>query len=129
MFFKVDNKLKISMQKELEELNLKRDKLINLNISNIISNDELECKLNINKVEINKLMNEINNMDDKKDNYKSLKNIELEIDNIRNVYNNLNIYIDLFIDKIIVTKLDTRYKMNFKIYFNDGSVKDVYYEN
>ena len=129
MFFKVDNKLKISIQKELEELNLKRDKLINLNISNIISNDELECKLNINKVEINKLMNEINNIDDKKDNYKSLKNIELEIDNIRNVYNNLNIYIDLFIDKIIVTKLDTRYKMNFKIYFNDGSVKDVYYEN
>ena len=74
-------------------------------------------------------MNEINNIDDKKDNYKRLKNIELEIDNIRNVYNNLNIYIDLFIDKIIVTKLDTRYKMNFKIYFNDGSVKDVNYEN
>ena len=129
MFFKVDNKLKISMQKELEELNLKRDKLINLNISNIISNDELECKLNINKVEINKLMNEINNIDDKKDNYKRLRNIELEIDNISNVYDNLNIYINLFIDKIIVTKLNTRYKMNFKIYFNDGSVKDVYYEN
>ena len=39
VFFKVDNKLKISLQKELEELNIKRDKLINLNISNIISND------------------------------------------------------------------------------------------
>ena len=74
-------------------------------------------------------MKEIGNIDDKKDNYKRLKDIELEIDNISNIYNNLNIYVNLFIDKIIVTKLDTRYKMNFKIYFNDGSVKEVYYEN
>ena len=129
VFFMVDNKLKISMEKELEELNIKRDKLINLNISNIISNDELEYKLNRNRIEINKLMERISNIDDKKDNYKRLKDIELEIDNISNVYNNLNIYINLFIDKIIVARLNTRYKMNFKIYFNDGSIKDIFYEN
>ena len=36
----------------LEELNNKRDKLINLNISNIISSDELKDRLNRNDVEI-----------------------------------------------------------------------------
>ena len=61
--------------------------------------------------------------------YERLKNIELEIDNISNVYNNLNIYTNLLIDKIIVTKLETRYKMNLEIYFNDGSIRNIYYEN
>ena len=58
-----------------------------------------------------------------------LKNIELEIDNISNVYNNLNVYTNLLIDKIIVTKLETRYKMTLEIYFNDGSIRNIYYEN
>ena len=48
---------------------------------------------------------------------------------LANVFNNLNIYTNLLIDKIIVTKLETRYKMNLEIYFNDGSIKNVYYEN
>ena len=36
VFFEIDNKLRISLQKELNELKIKRDKLINLNILNII---------------------------------------------------------------------------------------------
>ena len=32
-------------------------------------------------------------------------------------------------NKIIVTKLETRYKMNLEIYFNDGSIRNIYYEN
>lgn len=129
VFFKVNNQVKISRQKELEELNVRRDKLINLNIANIISNEELNTKLNRNTIEINKLMNEIDNRKDKKDNDKRLKDIELEIDRITDIYHHLNIYVNLLIDKIVVTKLNTRYQMNFKIYFNDGSIKKVYYEN
>lgn len=125
----MNNQVKISRQKELEELNVRRDKLINLNIANIISNEELNTKLNRNTIEINKLMNEIDNRNDKKDNDKRLKDIELEIDRITDIYHHLNIYVNLLIDKIVVTKLNTRYQMNFKIYFNDGSIKKVYYEN
>ena len=41
VFFKSNNKLKLSLEEQIKELNNKRDKLINLNISNIISTDEL----------------------------------------------------------------------------------------
>lgn len=129
VFFKVDHKLQISLEKQINELNKKRDKLINLNISNIISSDELKSRLDKNDIEISKIKDKLNTLDNKNNYCGRLKNIELEIDNIGNVYNNLNIYINLLIDKIIVTKLDTRYKMKLKIYFNDGSVKEIYYEN
>lgn len=129
VFFEIDNKLRISLQKELNELKIKRDKLINLNILNIISNDELERKLNRNTIEIDKLVSIINNTSVNKDNHKRLKNIGLEIDNISSIHNNLNIYINLFIDKIIVKKLLTRYKMNLDVYFNDGIIRNIYYEN
>ena len=129
VFFKSNNKLKISFVEQIEELNVKRDKLINLNISNIISSDELKNRLNKNDMEISKLKDKLSNIDTKNNYYERLKNIELEIDNISNVYNNLNIYTNLLIDKIIVTKLETRYKMNLEIYFNDGSIRNIYYEN
>ena len=129
VFFKSNNKLKISLEEQIEELNNKRDKLINLNISNIISSDELKNRLNKNDMEISKLKDKLNNIDTKNNYYERLKNIELEIDNISNVYNNLNIYTNLLIDKIVVTKLETRYKMNLEIYFNDGSIRNIYYEN
>ena len=80
-------------------------------------------------MEISKLKDKLNNIDTKNNYYERLKNIELEIDNISNVYNNLNIYTNLLIDKIIVTKLGTRYKMNLEIYFNDGIIKNINYEN
>lgn len=129
VFFKSNNKLKISLEEQIEELNNKRDKLINLNISNIISSDELKNRLNKNDIEISKLKDKLSNIDTKNNYYERLKNIELEIDNISNVYNNLNIYTNLLIDKVIVTKLETRYKMNLEIYFNDGSIRNIYYEN
>ena len=129
VFFKSNNKLKISLEEQIEELNNKRDKLINLNISNIISSDELKNRLNKNDIEISKLKEKLNAIDTKNNYYERLKNIELEIDNISNVYNNLNIYTNLLIDKIIVTKLENRYKMNLEIYFNDGSIRNIYYEN
>jgi hypothetical protein len=129
VFFKSNNRLKIFLEQQIEELNDKRDKLINLNISNIISSDELKNRLNKNDMEISKLKDKLSNIDTKNNYYERLKNIELEIDNISNVYNNLNVYTNLLIDKIIVTKLETRYKMNLEIYFNDGSIRNIYYEN
>ncbi len=129
VFSKVSNKSKRNLIEELKELEIKKDKLINLNIKNIISNDELEKKLKTNNLEISKLEKIINNTNTKKDNYNRLKNIEIEIDNISNINNNLNLYLNLLVDKIIVKKLSTRYKMNLEIYFKDGSIKNFYYEN
>lgn len=129
VFFKSNNRMKISLEEQIDELNNKRDKLINLSISNIISSDELKNRLDKNDIEISKLKDKLSNIDTKNNYYERLKNIELEIDNISNVYNNLNIYTNLLIDKIVVTKLKTRYKMNLEIYFNDGSIKNIYYEN
>ena len=68
-------------------------------------------------------------MDTKKDYHQRLKNIELEIEKLSDVYNNLNVYTNLLIEKIIVTKLETRYKMNLEICFKDGSIKNIYFEN
>ena len=82
-----------------------------------------------NKSQLNEVKEKLNAIDTKNNYYERLKNIELEIDNISNVYNNLNIYTNLLIDKVIVTKLETRYKMNLEIYFNDGSIRNIYYEN
>ena len=129
VFFKSNNKLKLSLEEQIKELNNKRDKLINVNISNIISSDELKNRLNRNDVEILKIKTELKNLDIKKDCHQRLKNIELEIEKLSDVYNNLNIYTNLLIEKIIVTKLETRYKMNLEIYFKDGSIKNIYFEN
>ena len=129
VFFKSNNKLKLSLEEQIKELNNKRDKLINLNISNIISSDELKNRLNRNDVKILKIKTELKNLDTKKDCHQRLKNIELEIEKLSDVYNNLNIYTNLLIEKIIVTKLETRYKMNLEIYFKDGSIKNIYFEN
>ena len=71
----------------------------------------------------------LENLDTKKDYHQRLKNIELEIEKLSDVYKNLKVYTNLLIEKIIVTKLETRYKMNLEIYFKDGSIKNIYFEN
>lgn len=129
VFLKSNNKLKVSLEEKVEELNINRDKLINLNLSNIISSDELKSRLDKNDLEVNKIKNKLGNIDEKNNYCGRLKNIEEEIDLILNVGNNLNIYVNLLIDKIIVIKLSTRYKMNLEIHFNDGTIQDVYFEN
>ena len=62
-----------------------------------------------------------------------MKNNEIKEYKIINSYlkieDKLNIYINLLIDKIEVIKGSTRHKMNFVIYFKDGSKKCEYFEN
>ena len=80
-------------------------------------------------MEILKIKTKLNNLYTKNNYHERLKNIELEIEKLSNVYNNLNIYTNLLIDKITAIKLETRYKMNLEIYFKDGSIKNIYFEN
>ena len=124
-----NNKLKIDLENRLEELISHKDKLINLNLSKIISDDDLKNKLTKNELEISKINAELDNIKDDIDISSNINAIEKEIKNIINVKYNLNVFINLLLDKIIVTKLDNRYKMNLKIYFKDGNIKEVLFEN
>ena len=103
--------------------------MINLILSKIISDDDLKNKLTKNGLEISKINNELKNIKEDIDISSNINVIEKEIKNIINVKYNLNTFVNLLIDKIIVTKLDNRYKMNLKIYFKDGNIKEVLFEN
>ena len=103
--------------------------MINLNLSKIISDDDLKNKLKKNELEISKINNELKNIKEDIDISSNINDIEKEIKNILNIKYNLNVFINLLLDKIIVTKLDNRYKMNLKIYFKDSNFKEVLFEN
>jgi len=124
-----NNKLKIDLEKKYKELISHKDKLINLNLSKIISDDDLKNKLTKNENDISKINAELDNIKDDIDISSNINAIEKEIKNIINVKYNLNVFINLLLDKIIVTKLDNRYKMNLKIYFKDRNIKEVLFEN
>ena len=124
-----NNKLKIDLENKLKELISHKDKLINLNLSKIISDEDLKNKLKKNELEISKINNELKNIKEDIDISSNINNIKKEIKNILNIKYNLNVFINLLLDKIIVIKLDTRYKMNLKIYFKDGNIKEVLFVN
>lgn len=127
--FNKNNKNELEHLKlKLNELNRNREKLIELNLNTIISNDEL-------KIRIDKIDNEINKVNKKIesfkfiDNGKRLKEIEKQISNFLDVKYHLHLYINLFIEKIFVTKGETRHVMNFEIYFKDSEVKPLEFVN
>ena len=114
---------------KINELNVNREKFIELNLKSIISTEELKNRLFKIDKEIKKLNNKVNSFK-YVDYSKKQKQIEDCINNIFNIKYHLNIFIDLFIDKIIVTKGKTRYKMLLDIYFKDGSsIKQIQFEN
>ena len=94
----------------------------------IINNDELKTKL----LKIDKEKNEINGnikLIKSKDNSNKILAIENNIELLFDVKDNLNIYTNLFIDRIIVTAGDTRYKMNFEIHLKNKEIVRIFFEN
>lgn len=124
-----NNKSKIDLEKKIDELNSNRDKLINLNLSNIISDEDLKSGLIKSENEINKLNEELENINNDLDVLTRVNVIEKEINNILDVKDNLNVFVDVLIDKIVVSKLDSRYKMRLKVYFKDGYINNVVFES
>ena len=124
-----NNKLKINIDKKRKELLEHKDKLINLNLSKIISDMDLKSKLNRIENEINKINFELQNIKDDTDISLNINVIEKEIKDILNIKYNLKMFVNLLVDKIIVVKLDSRYKMNLKIFFKDGNMKEVLFKN
>lgn len=107
-----DIKYKIIEQKKY------KDKLLDMSLKDIITYDEFNKKNKEIINEINNLTNKLNN--NYKDNYdKLLLNIKEEIKDKLNIKNNLNKYFNLFIDKVIVSKINNdRKHINLKIIFN-----------
>lgn len=127
--FNTNNRKKLnSLKLKINELGRNREKLIELNLNSIISKNELKVRIEKIDNEIKKNNNEIK-IFESIDNSKQLEKIEKQIANILDVKYHLNIYINIFIEKIIVTKGITRHKMNFEIYFKDGEIKQLEFVN
>ena len=129
ILYKCNNINKIKKEEELNRCLINKDKLIDLNLNGIISREELERRLIKNDKEIEKINNEIKEYKIINSYDQILKQIKIEINNYLKVEDKLNIYLNLLIDKIEVIKGNTRHKMNFIIYFKDGSKKCEYFEN
>ena len=124
----VNNEELINLKQKLLELDRNREKLIDLNLKMIINTDELKTKLSKidkEKNEINSRVKSIKN----KDNSNKILLIEKNIDQLLGVKDNLNIYTNLFIDRIVVTSGDTRYKMDFEIYLKNKEKVRIFFEN
>lgn len=127
--FNKNNKEELnSLELKISELGRNREKLIELNLNSIISNNELKVKIDKIDNEIKKINKKIKSFEFN-DNGKRLKEIEKQITNILDVKYHLDIYVNLFIEKIIVIKGTTRHKMNFEIYFKDGEVRKLEFAN
>lgn len=129
ILYKCNNINKIKKEEELNRYIINKDKLIDLNLNGIISREELERRLVKNDKEIEKINSEIKEYKTINSYDQILKQIKKEINNYLKVEDKLNVYINLLIDKIEVIKGGTRHKMNFIIYFKDGSKKCEYFEN
>lgn len=128
VFNKNNNQELNNFEIKLNDLKKNREKLIELNLNSIISNDEL-------KIRIDKIDNELQGIKERiklyssVDDSKKLIEIEKQINNYLNVKYHLDRYINLFIEKILVTKGVTRHKMNFDIYFKNGEVEEMEFAN
>ena len=129
ILYECQNTSKIKEKNELNKYMIEKEKLIEFSLKGIISNKEMQTRLLKKESEIKRSMKEFNQYKIDGTYNKRLKEMEREVDNFFCVENNLNAYINLFIDKIKVIKGRTRYEMNLEIYFNDGNMKNVYYEN
>lgn len=129
VLYECQNTSKIKGKNELNKYMIEKEKLIEFSLKGIISNKEMQTRLLKKESEIKRSMKEFNQYKIDGTYNKRLKEMEREVDNFFCVENNLNAYINLFIDKIKVIKGRTRYEMNLEIYFNDGNMKNVYYEN
>lgn len=124
----VNNQEFINLKQKILELDINREKLIDLNLKMIINNDELQSKLLKNDKEKNEINSRINSIKNK-DNSNKILVIEKNIELLLNVKDNLNIYTNLFIDRIMVIEGDTRYKMDFEIHLKNKEIVRTFFEN
>ena len=120
----LNNKINIIKQK--------KDKLLELVINGYIENTEFSKRNDVLSQEIDEYEKTINLMQNQKDNVKNAKNniekLHIEIQNELNFDKNIDEYIKLIIDKIIVHKINgSRKHVNLEIFFKLGEKKFINY--
>ena len=111
-----------NLQKSIDVINKKKDKLLDLSLKGIISDLELKKRNDFYNSEICKLesnLKSIKNYNTSSNISEKLKEIESEIMKKIDVGNSLSQLIRLFIDKIEISKIDNdRKHIRMDIYFN-----------
>ena len=98
-----------SILEKIENHKNMKEKLLNLNLKDIISTTEFEeknNKLNRDIKELAKRLAGIKNISETSKNYNRIVKIEKVIDNVLKIEDNLTMYIDLLIDKIYISKIE-----------------------
>jgi len=110
-----------SIKEKKFNLENNKERLINLSVEGIISTGELKIRLE----KLNKTINKLNEITPLIEPSK-LDKINKVVNEVFN-HQNLNLLIDIFIKKIIVSKIDnSRYKLNFEIEFNNQKESKIF---
>ena len=111
-----------NLQKNIDVINKKKDKLLDLSLKGIISDSELKKRNDFYNSEICKLESDlmiIKNYNTSSNISKKLKETENEVMKKIDIENSLSQLIRLFIDKIEISKIDNdRKHIRMDIYFN-----------
>ena len=118
---------------KIQDLKKKKEKLLELVMNEYIDNQEFKNRNDILNDEIQQNEYKIQDIENQKksinDFKKELQNLNIEITNELEFENNIDEYIKLLIDKILVYKIDDdRKKVKLEIYFKLGDNKSVQYD-
>lgn len=132
-----DYKVKLSnknanLEKKIKVIETKKEKLLDLNLNEYITNEEFKERNETLNNEIrsikekigllNQKQEELNNINEYVENLRKYISNELSLDNRENI----DLYIKLLVDKIVVSKInDNRKNINLEIYFNFNKKEKV----
>lgn len=123
---KINNSYQFEIKKinnKIEEIKIKKEKILELNINGNLSNSEFQEKNEIYNKEITKLKNKIIIIEKEQNlissNKTNLKNIKHEIKKQLDFKTNIQSFVETFLDEIIVSKIDNnRNNIKLDIFLN-----------
>ena len=111
-----ESNISLELKNKIEKNKSLKENLLDLLLRKIITENEYYNKNNKINIEIEKLKKILNKEQDSISNLEKIKN---EIVNLFDIKNNLNIFLNIFIKKIFVKKINNnRNKINIQIVFN-----------
>ena len=120
------------LEKKIEEVRRKKEKLLELVINGYLEDDEFANRNNQLNEEITNYKQDIKLIEGQKNNMdkikKNIENLSVEISNELKFNGNIDEYIKLIIDKIIVHKVDNNRKhIKLEIFFKLGETRNIEY--
>lgn len=121
-----------NLEKKMQNVNNKKEKLLNLNLNSYIDDEEFKERNDKLNIELNNLKEKVKENEQKKE---EMKNFDKYIENLKKVIvdeldlskrENLDLYLELLVDKIIVTKIDNNRKnVKLQIYFKFDEIDEI----